>query len=187
MLLGFFQDSPACESKRDPTSRTLPSFPAPAPTPQFALVISMTSANSSLGHINGPCVSWLFSCSCPHPWASATVSSLEGSSLRGPAPQRALSPPHRALSPHRGQCPRVSRTSSLAATVGDSLCPLRCQEPPCAFAEAPASWLTWPARQPHWPWGPQPVSHRTQLWMMPSSSLACLQKPLPPPCSDEAK
>ena len=143
MLLGFSQDSPACVDKWNPTSRTLPSFPAPAPIPKSALVICTTPANSLLGHINGPRVWWLFSCCCPRLQTSAkhAISSRLLSTVSGL--QWSTVPPRKAV--FQG----VRRTSRPAATLGCSFCQLRCQEP-----EALLSWLMWPARQPQWRWGP---------------------------------
>lgn len=110
------------------------------------LVICTTQANSSLGHISGPRVWWLFPCSCSRPRASANhaISSWLLSTMSGL--QESTVPSQRAV--FWG----VPGTSRPGATLGCSLYQLRCQEP-----EAPPSWLMWPARQLQWWWEPAPL------------------------------
>lgn len=92
MLLGFSQDLPACVDKWNPTSRTLPSFPAPAPIPKSALVICTTPAL-----VFGGC----FPALVPVYRHLLNMPSLQGSSVLYLASNG-------ALSPHRRQCSRVS-------------------------------------------------------------------------------
>ena len=93
-------------------------------------------------------------------------------------------PPTERCQPTEGSVP-----GGPAVTLGSSLCPPWCQEPPCTITEAPPPFVAHVAGQPTTAvvGAPQPVSHRAQPWRPPSSSLVCLQKPLPPSCSNEAK
>lgn len=117
MLLGFFQDLPTCVNKHDHPSKTLPSFPAPAPTIQFAPVISTTPVDSSLGHIKGLVFCGCFPVLVPTCGHLLTMSSFEVSLLLCLAS-------HRELSLHRGRCPRVprGRAVQLAHSVAASVC-----------------------------------------------------------------